>query len=130
MKFLSQSQKESAQLLSNETTAMTDNVSGRVIDNYADSVTLALAMYSSTENIFVKAVQTYYLRTDAEDLRESFVDIILKNEEEERTVYSRYWHGSMVFIKPLMVFLNNHEIRLLKTIVLFLLIIITEIILI
>ena len=39
---------------------MIDNVSGRDIDNYADSVTLALVTYPGTENIFVKAVQTYY----------------------------------------------------------------------
>ena len=128
--LMTQSQVESARLLSNETAAMSDSISGRVIDNYADSVTLALATYPGKENIFYKAANAYYLRSDASDPRESFVNITLNNTTAERIAYARYWHGSLVFIKPMMVFLNDHEIRFANTVFLFFLITITVVILI
>ena len=130
VELMGQNQRESASLLANETAAMEDGISGRVIDNYADSVTLALATYPGKESVFEKAVHSYYLRTDAQDLRQSFVDITLEGLSAERIAYARYWHGSMVFIKPMLVFLNDHEIRFLNTAVLIFLIIVTGVILI
>lgn len=127
--LMTHSQIESAHLLSNETAAMSDSISGRVIDNYADSVTLSLATYPGKENIFYKAANAYYLRTDAPDPRESFVDITLDNMTAERMSYARYWHGSLLFIKPMMVFLNDHEIRFVNTVFLFILITVTMVIL-
>lgn len=130
VELMAQKQTESARLLANETAAMVDDISGRVIDNYADSVTLALATYPGNESVFEKAVNAYYLRTDAPDPRESFVDITLNGTSAERIAYARYWHGSMVFIKPMMLFLNDNEIRFFNTAVLFFLITFTGIILI
>lgn len=101
-----------------------DPYSKRQIDNYADSLTILLAAYPGAENAFEKAACSYYCSVDGMLPRESLVGIALHDQEPVRVAYGRYWHGSMIFIKPLLLFFDLAAMRNINTVILFLLILI------
>src|SRR5699024_6596615 len=51
-------------------------------------------------------------------------DSLIKAVEENKkgtTEYSRYWHGSITIIKPLLIFFNVNQIRILLSIIIIIL---------
>lgn len=81
--------------------AVVDIFDATIIDNYADCMLLNV-IYNVDENRpFYSAVTAPYYRvngdTAAEDYHASVVDGEKANNE-----YSRYWHGSQVFLRPLL----------------------------
>ena len=118
-----------AKMMETSDTSQKDPYSGKLIDNYADSLTVLMASYPGQENAFEKAACSYYNFIDGEYPRESLVGITLHNEDYIRMAYGRYWHGSMIFIKPLLLFFDLSAMRLVNTGVLFILIIVLMLIL-
>ena len=108
---------ESAMYLKAQTTYVRDSVSGRQVDNFTDSIMLAVSGYAGEENIFRKAADAYYRSVPDTDPRESFVRLMSGEEDYKISSYSRYWHGYRIFLAPLLTVLDIQGIRLLQSVV-------------
>lgn len=78
-----------------------DGFDATKIDNYADSMLLNVIYNVDEKHPFYSVVTAPYYRvegdTAAEDYHASVVD-----GKEANNEYSRYWHGSQVFLRPLL----------------------------
>ncbi len=89
------------------------------LDNYTDAIMLLTAAYPETDNVWVGAIKAERYSLPKEIVEsESPADILVylyqeSNEEAYSYEYARYWHGYLVFLKPLLMFLNYGEIRML-----------------
>ncbi len=88
---------------------------GSSLDNYTDEIMLSIAGFQSERPFYKAAMLAEQKNTDAEEpLRWLKCDLL--NEGEGYVAgYSRYWHGYLVFLKPLLYFLNYSQIRKLNS---------------
>lgn len=82
-------------------------------DNFTDALMLGTASCSSNDSAAQKALLIYkYDEPPIEALN------LIYDKTSPTTVplnsYARYWHGYLIFLKPLLLFLNYSEIRLLN----------------
>ena len=109
--------------LRNETTAIlyqeglypADKVSGRHIDNWADSYSLLIASYEGEEGPFEKAANAYYYRSTYNPY-DWLSGRTGPEQPVEKASYSRYWHGTVPLLRLLMCRMNFAEIRRLNTV--------------
>lgn len=93
-----------------------------IIDNYTDCLTLNMLWNTDTTEVNKwkqQVLMPYYYNgygTMSENLKETVVNNKLPNTE-----YSRYWHGSMIYLKPLLVFFNIKQIKIINCIIIILL---------
>lgn len=82
-----------------------------ILDNYTDALMLLKARYSGDESILNKAMMVFHKSNTIEAT--SPVESLLIDEEEndEKTSYTRYWHGYLVVLKPLLYFFDYSMIR-------------------
>ena len=59
----------------------------------------------------------YYYETKKMDINNDFIDVV-ENEKHANTQYLRYWHGSMLILRPLLIVFNIEQIYLLNKIAL------------
>lgn len=64
----------------------------------------------------LKSSSKYQYHNEVGELKD-----LVNNDVEESFEYARYWHGYLVFLRPLMLFLNLDTIRVILTIILFVL---------
>lgn len=83
------------------------------LDNYTDGIMLLTASHPRNENIWNAAINAERYSTS-----DTSVDTILDvygNEEVvediESTDYARYWHGYLIFLKPLLILFGYGQIR-------------------
>ena len=79
---------------------LVDGVEGSRMDNYADTALLDVIYCADSENPFTSMIVDPYYRNDGQDIRADFqaaVDGAAPNNE-----YARYWHGSQVLLRPLL----------------------------
>lgn len=90
--------------------------SGRnsVADNYADVILLNVLWNIRSSDPFVSSLDTkYYDGNDGTtDYGENYGFYAALNGAEPNTGYSRYWHGSVVFIRPLMLMTDVNGVKL------------------
>lgn len=87
------------------------------IDNYADTILLNI-VYSLDEKQPLKSVfSASYYNEDWLNVNEGYKMAVNENKEPNIS-YSRYWHGNMIFLKPLLMFFDIQEIRIFNAIVL------------
>lgn len=82
------------------------------LDNYTDATMLLIAAYNSEENLIQKAAKNHYITLNNVTKPESCM--LLESAEDigySIHQYGRYWHGYLVVLKPLLLFLNLGEIR-------------------
>ena len=86
------------------------------LDNYTDSIMLGAAIYDEPGDIVTKAVNNYHV--DSEQLSSV---LALTNYANNVSVYDyfsvpygRYWHGYLVPLKFLLLFLDYSDIRILN----------------
>ena len=94
------------------------------LDNYTDGIMLLTASHPRNENIWNAAINAERYSTS-----DTSVDTILDvygNEEVvediESTDYARYWHGYLIFLKPLLIlfgYAQNREIMMIVQLGLF-----------
>ena len=89
-----------------------ENLSSR-IDNFTDSIMLMIAGYKGSESIINQAIYNYFVLLPDKPKTESLVIVgeDKKNNEIEKRTYEWYWHGYLVFLKPLLFFFSILEIR-------------------
>lgn len=69
-------------------------------DNYADSILLGVLWNMDSDDALVSSLNTKYY--DGEDRGENYGLYASINGHEANQDYTRYWHGSVTFIRPLM----------------------------
>ena len=83
------------------------------LDNWTDATILAEAAYDGEENAAVKAMLNFHEEVTGENQAESFVRIYSGEEglNIQKAEYGRYWHGYLLFIKPLLMVMNYGGLR-------------------
>ena len=84
-----------------------------MLDNYTDSIMINEAMYHGEESVINKAMMVYKYASDINDEQqiEGLVDYFDEDRTTHSSSYERYWHGYLVFIKPLLMVLDINGIR-------------------
>ncbi len=95
-------------------------LSGSRMDHYADVILTSIAYQLKEDHPFTSVMEaSYYYRSDREE-NENFYESVrqgyLANQQ-----YLRYWHGSLVLLRPLLVFFPIPKIYHFHAVVLFLL---------
>lgn len=84
------------------------------LDNYTDTWMLRIAFYDGNENTADKAFHNYYYHGEREyeDVCQSTVAYLKGLDSGKiRETYSRYWHGYLLILKPLLYFFDYGDIR-------------------
>lgn len=89
------------------------------LDNYTDSTMMLNAAYNGEETVLEQALMVYSKRIEGLNLQESIVQYYLRGgvKEAKRIPYARYWHGYLVFLKPLLCFMEYRHIRIVNLII-------------
>ena len=81
-------------------------------DNYSDTVLCNIAYCIDPAHPFTSAVRAQYAQGEYEEAYEGYRAVVNGKKEPERE-YGRYWHGSLVLIRPLLTLMPVAMIRLL-----------------
>lgn len=88
------------------------------LDNYTDALMYATAIHPGSGNALKDALYNvryeYYDDSMTQSLNDYANDVVSKESLRYELGYARYWHGYLVVLKPLLLFLNVSEIRLLN----------------
>lgn len=92
-------------------------IGGSVLDNYTDSLMLNTAIYEDGSSVLHNAMTNPHAvygnaTSRSEELLKSVLGI--DTSYRGRDNYSRYWHGYLVILKPLLLFFSPAEIRLIN----------------
>lgn len=97
-------------------------------DNYADCILTNIIYHIDSENILTSVLSASYYNPDGEEVNESFsyavnnpADVSGNDKVVPNVDYSRYWHGSMVLLRPLFMFFDIRMIRMILGIMILLL---------
>lgn len=89
-----------------------------MLDTYTDSVMLLSAMYEGDERLQDKALMDYKYENINMEPEFSIVSYFEDGKQDmEVTSYAKYWHGYIVFLRPLLSFMTYDAIRIVNTIV-------------
>ena len=81
------------------------NVKASRVDRYADSVLLGIAWQLKADDPFRSAMGAGYYSTYTRNVNQD-LRAALDIEPEYLTLYMRYWHGSLVIVRPLLILTN------------------------
>ncbi len=99
-----------------------NDISSR-IDRYADAILLNIAYNYDRKHPLTSVMSSSYYFTDSANENENLKAAVTK--QPDTTIdYVRYWHGSNVIIRPLLIFLDIQHIYILNAILLILLLVI------
>ena len=79
------------------------------IDKYADAALLSIAWYIDEKTPVSSTMKASYYRDDSKYMTQNLYDAITENLSPNRQ-YLRYWHGSLLFIRPMLMFFNIRQI--------------------
>lgn len=95
------------------------------LDNYTDALMYATAIHPGSGNAVKDAMYNaryeYVDNSMPQSLNDYANDVVSKEELRYEIGYSRYWHGYLAILKPLLLFFNVSEIRMLNMVLQFLL---------
>lgn len=100
-----------------------EGVQGSKIDRYADSILVAIAYQYDEEHPLESVMWSSYYYTEWMNENDNLLEAVTKGYEANQQ-YLRYWHGSNVIVRPLLLLFNIQEIYVLNGVVLAALIII------
>ncbi len=81
------------------------------LDNYTDGIMLLTASNPNHENIWHAAINAERYRT-SDTPAQTILDVYGDGmEDPDNTYYARYWHGYLIFLKPLLMFFGYGQIR-------------------
>lgn len=82
------------------------------LDTYTDMTMLNMALYDGDESVLERAMKGFYYMYDGPSIFESGLRYLQGEAGAQQVSYARYWHGWIVFLKPLLLFFNYAEIRM------------------
>ncbi len=101
------------------------------LDNYTDSIMLMNAATDADDTILNKVAYVYRDTVNGAPAFNSLVDIYGDNAESNlQQTYSRYWHGYLLYVKPIMLITDYGGLRVINAIIQTILIIIIVVLLI
>ncbi len=120
---ISQSVKESAVYLMENSVfyRIEKNNPASEIDHYADSILLNIIYNYEDEHPLSSVLSSSYYHSDTKNENENLFTAV-SDDVQPTYEYSRYWHGSSVFIRPLLLIFNIRQIYILSAFVLLVLI--------
>lgn len=112
--------KQSSEFLYNEGEdySLTDLCMSR-LDNFTDSIMLANASYDGDEDLVKKAMNVYMYNLEDRGRLIPLYNYTHNIEKEtfHSEPYARYWHGYLVFLKPLLMVTNYQTIRIINLVI-------------
>ncbi len=81
------------------------------LDNYTDGSMLNNAIYSGVESPINQAVSCYRYSYSDQNPMESFISYLWMDESYSVVSCPRYWHGFLIVLKPLLMFMSYTDIR-------------------
>lgn len=87
-----------------------DNITTK-LDDYTDALMLLTAEDNNDRNPFTGSIFAYHFSRKDTFPNKLITD--LGNPENVHSQYSRYWHGYLLFLKPLLLFFNYSQIQIL-----------------
>lgn len=96
---------------------LAEDVEGSRIDRYADSILLAIAYQYDAEHPLRSVMESAYYFTPYQNENVNLLDAVT-NAHEPNQQYLRYWHGSNVIVRPLLIFFELREIYVINGILL------------
>lgn len=106
--------KSGAAFDSQYTFLIDDNITTK-IDDFTDALMLMTAGNGEDRNPFTAAVYDYHYSRG--ELLPNEVISDFENTENKSVQYGRYWHGYLLFLKPLLMFFNYNEIMIITSVV-------------
>lgn len=85
-----------------------NNICGTHIDNYADSIWMNIIYNAGTD--IRSVISAPYYRVDGEYATANYYDTVV-NSYVPNAEYSRYWHGSQILIRPLLIIFSVIGVR-------------------
>lgn len=82
----------------------------RITDNYADNILLNVLWNMKSDTPFRSAFDTVYYDGEEDGLNRGLYSTITEGSEPN-VDYTRYWHGMVVVIRPLMLIFNITQIK-------------------
>lgn len=86
---------------------------GSSLDNVTDAIMLGSAVYRS-DRPFYQAAMLVARHANGLETMDALEEYLTEGNTEGESEYSRYWHGYLLFLKPLLLFLNFGQIRILN----------------
>ena len=87
------------------------------LDNYTDSLMINTAAYSGSEPLIDRMLLNYHYEIEGMTSFDAFVSAGKMAEGVKIVNYARYWHGYLVFLKPLLCLFDYLTIRMINSIV-------------
>lgn len=79
-------------------------------DNYADCILLNVMYHVTEEDTFNSLIRASYYNPELEEVNVSFLNSVQEDQQPD-VDYFRYWHGSMVLLRPLFVLMGIEGAR-------------------
>lgn len=88
------------------------------LDNYTDAIMINEAVYDGEENAFQKSLLSNMRAKEGIDPIPA-LNMVLNGQQNQLKIrsYARYWHGYLIFLKPLLVLFNYNTIRIINLII-------------
>lgn len=102
-------------------TRLLDGVNGSAVDHYADSILVNVAYHYEAENPLQSLMWSSYYFDEHQNENKNLLQAVNEDREANQQ-YLRYWHGSNVFVRPLLVCFNAKEIYVINAVIIGLLI--------
>jgi len=92
------------------------NIAGNKIDNYTSALMLNMASFPSLYPAYKEALLNPYIKYNSTSRAAELFYATQENNppKEIITYYARYWHGYLIFIKPLLTFNDIIQIRIIN----------------
>ncbi|MGN1301029.1 MAG: hypothetical protein ACI4U9_00615 [Clostridia bacterium] len=85
---------------------------------YADSILLNIIYSIDSQKPIESTMWAKYYKEVNADINNDFIEVVEENKEPNEQ-YLRYWHGSMLILRPILTILNIEQIYLLNKIVMY-----------
>ncbi len=110
-KAIEQSVLESAEYMveDNDFFCAIPGICSTQIDRYADAILLSIAWYIDEKAPVPSMMRANYYRDRNKNMTQNLYDAITENLPAN-IQYLRYWHGSLIFVRPMLMFWNIRQI--------------------
>ena len=82
------------------------------LDNFTDALMLLTAAHPSEKSSFISAIDIDCYKEPGVKSVDTLLEVYQNHSTDvAKESYGRYWHGYLIFLKPLLTFLNYGEIR-------------------
>lgn len=84
-------------------------------DNYTDSAMLLQAIYDGDQSLSDRVMNDYANMVTNANYTDSLIHYCTTGQSDSVHTYFWYWHGYLILLKPLLLFFNYGDIRILNT---------------